>query len=312
RVVDSTFSDISSAAIQIGSNTAADARPRHPGAVTRDNTVSGNDITNTGRDYVDAAGIYLGFTRHSIVTHNHIAHVPWSGIAVGWGWGLLDKGSFPGLPGSHSGEWGPYRTDNVNGDSIVSHNLIEYFIENRWDGGAVYTTGQQGRSAAHGLVIEANVARDKRPDGGGNTFYTDGGSRYVTVARNLSYDNPIGVVDLGPAPATGDPLPYPAAPSLGNGQPYGSDAGGCTTFGDITYRGNSWQQPPFAESVAGYNARYQSLLGLAPYSADGFFDVCPYKNTHGTSYPTNLRFAHNHVIDPAALPSSILEAAGPL
>ena len=32
----------------------------------------------------------------------------------------------------------------------------------------------------------------------GNTFYTDGGSRYVTLFENVSFDNPQGVTDFGP------------------------------------------------------------------------------------------------------------------
>src|SRR5680860_1809130 len=87
----------------------------------------------------------------------------------------------------------------------------------------------------NGLRVEANVAYGKRPKAGGNTFYTDGGSRYITVRGNVSYDNPIGETDFGPPPRSGDPLPYSKGPSEVDGLAYGSDSGGCVTYGDIAY-----------------------------------------------------------------------------
>jgi hypothetical protein len=275
-IVGNRFEDISSAAIQLGGVTRVDARPAHPGQATLDNVISNNLISGTGREYQDAAGIYVGFTTRSVVEHNDIADVPWAGIAIGWGWGLLDPGEFPGLPSAVSGQWGIYRKPTTSQGNRIVDNRIRGFLEVLWDGGAIYTQGQQGLSAGAGELIAGNVASGKRAHAGGNTFYTDGGSRYVTLERNVSLDNRPGVTDFGPC-GLSDSLAY-----CGVHIPYGSDRGGCRPYGDLVYRQNYWQYP-------------------TPY-----FSACPYP-----PYPVNIVDEGNKVIQgPGSVPHSILDAAG--
>jgi hypothetical protein len=280
------FRDISSAAIQLGGISIADHHPDIPEQVTSDNLISDNLVLRTGRDYVDAAGIFIGFTTRTTVSHNTIVDVPWSGIAMGWGWGLLDPGSFPGLPGARSGEWGTYDTPTTSRGNQILRNRIEDFLNVLWDGGAIYTVGQQGTSMSSGTLIAGNVASGKRPAAGGNTFYTDGGSRYVTLKNNVSFDDPQGFMDLGPCPNPLDPLPYSGLPCLVNGIPYGADTGGCRTYGDLRYVENYW-------------------------ISQDFFTICPYTDDDGVSYPTNLRYQRNHLIqDERDVPKELLRAAG--
>tara|TARA_R110002049_G_scaffold10787_7_gene52393 strand:- start:2492 stop:4657 length:2166 start_codon:yes stop_codon:yes gene_type:complete len=278
------FTDISSAAIQLGGVGELDARPQAESQFTQDNTIEDNIIEDVGREFVDAAGIYIGFTRRTLISHNTISNVPWSGIAVGWGWGLLDPGMYPGLPGARRGEWGTYHTPTQNSGNRILNNRIEGFLSQVWDGGAIYTTGQQGSSMDDALLIEGNVAHTKRSAAGGNTFYTDGGSRYVVLRNNASYDNPIGSMNFGPAAKLDDPLPYPTYALL-NIIPYGNETGGCRTYGDIAYEGN--------------------------YLADlTFFSVCPFIE-NGISYPVNLTYQNNHIIQhESEIPETLLNGAG--
>ena len=283
-ITDNLFQDISAAAVQLGGVSTIDHHPVHPHQVTSDNVISNNFIREIGQEFVDAAGIYIGFTRRTLISHNTISDVPWAGIAMGWGWGLLDPEMFPGLPNAHRGEWGTFSTPTTNSGNRILNNLIQGFLKVVWDGGAIYTTGQQGTSMNDALLIEGNVAYGKRPAGGGNIFYTDGGSRYIILKNNVSYDNPPGVMDFGPPSDKNDPLPYPPY-SLLNNTPYGLDSGGCVAYGDIHFVGNYW-------------------LNLQ------FFNVCPYSED-GVSYPTNLTYIDNHVIQGAAdVPGWILNAAG--
>lgn len=225
------FTDISSSAIELGAATAMDSHPTNPGYILNNNLITNNLIDTVAVEYVDAAGIFVGFTQKTTIIHNTIVNVPWSGIAIGWGWGLLDVGSFPGLLHAASGEWGPIDSPTPNLGCQILQNKIVNFINVLWDGGAIYTTGQQGPSLSQGLLIEGNVAYGKRPDGGSNTFYTDGGSRYIQLQSNASYNNPIGVTFYGPEPNPNDPFlaEYPLY-YLQNGAPYGSDSGGCVTY----------------------------------------------------------------------------------
>jgi len=305
------FTDISSAALTLGAVTIKDAHPSKQGYVVEDNLVTNNLIRDVANEYVDAAGIFVGFTSKTTISHNTIVDVPWSGIAVGWGWGLLDVGSFPGLPNASVGEWGTFKKPTPNRESAILYNEISDFINILWDGGAIYTSGQQGPSLSKGLLIKGNVAFGKRPSGGGNTIYTDGGSRYIKVEQNASYDNPIGITFVGSPPQIGDPFffQYPLY-YLENNVPFGSDSGGCVTYGDIKYVENYWLEVPILENEASYNTFYFLLLGFYPYSTFGFFNICPF-TLDGVSYPINLRYKNNHVISSKEdIPHKLLSNAG--
>ncbi len=275
-IVGNRFSDISAAAIQLGGVSVADAHPTSAGLVTRDNVIADNLVRQVGREYQDAAGIFVGFATRTLVAHNDISEVPWSGIAIGWGWGLLDPSGFLGLPGAVRGQWGTYATPTTSSDNRIIDNRVSDFLSAMWDGGAIYTVGQQGATARDGELIAGNVASGKRPLAGGNVFYTDGGSRYVTLESNVSLDDAPGVTDFGPCGLTDSLI------GCGLSIPYGSDRGGCRHYGDLTWRDNYWQFP-------------------APY-----FSACPYP-----PYPIALVDTDNHVISGwAQVPRSILTAAG--
>ncbi len=286
RILRNHFHDIASSAIQIGGIWELDHHPPTPDHLTADNLAEQNRIERTGLDYVDSAAIFIRFTARSLIRNNTITHVPWSGIALGWGWGLLDPGAFPGLPGATPNLWKTYTSPTAQRENKILNNRIENFLQVVWDGGAIYTTGFQGQSASTGTLIAGNVALNKRPSGGGNTFYTDGGSRHLTLMHNVSFNNPIGQMNFGPFPNLLAPLPYSGIPSLLNGIPYGKDTGGCRTFGDIHYIGNYWLH-------------------------HDFFSVCPYTCPCGISYPVRLSYRNNTIIDSLnQVPDFILRNAG--
>ncbi|MEO8752606.1 MAG: right-handed parallel beta-helix repeat-containing protein [Casimicrobiaceae bacterium] len=287
-VIDNRFEDISSAGIQLGGVAKEDHHPDHPQQVTRDNEISNNLVRRIGRDYFDAAGIMVGFTTRSLISHNDISYTPWAGIAIGWGWGLLDPGTFLGLSGATVGMWGLYETPTTSRGNRILHNRIHHFLMELWDGGAIYSLGQQGTGADDGELIAGNVAYAKRPAAGGNIFYTDGGSRFVTLFENVSFDNPVGVSDFGPC---GLPSEL-ALCKLGIGAgcsslplcflvvPYGSDIGGCIPHGDLNYLSNYWK-------------------------SSAFYGIC------STTYPVRVVYANNHIIgDIFDVPTRILRAAG--
>ena len=239
-----------------------------PAHKTSDNLVSNNIISFTGQDYYDSAAIFVGFTTGTVITHNTISHTPWSGIAIGWGWGLFNEGGFPGLPNAVPGMWGTYTTPTVASRNEISSNEIDHFLEQLWDGGAIYTNGAQGRNFADGLLIKLNVAQYKRPQAGSNIFYTDGGSRYVTLRRNVSLNDPVGTVRFGPCFTGSSITPL----CLGTGTiPYGADIGGCLPFGDLTYIENY-----FADTLNFFGPQICQNDYIPPYPVDlTFVDNIP-------------------------------------
>jgi len=282
EIVDNTFSDISSAAIQLGGIAQEDHHPDFPSQLTRDNRIANNLIEYAGQEFYDAPGIYIGFTTRSTVEHNEIMHVPWAGIAIGWGWGLLDPGGFPGLPNAEFYEWGVWDTPSAAQGNQIIHNKFQYFLEKMWDAGAIYTTGFQGTSVDDGQLIAYNVAMDKREKAGGNTYYTDGGSRYVTVRENVSLNNPQGFVDFGPCLKDSS---FPVLCLTTDVVTYGTDMGGCVPYGDLVFQGNY-----FRDHL-------------------DFFDICTNDNVPDSPY--DMSFIDNVQVSSAdEVPQSILDAAG--
>lgn len=276
------FSDISSAGIQLGGVGAQDHHPASSAELTLDNTIANNLIEYTGREFYDAAGIYIGFTTRSLVEHNDIQHVPWAGIAIGWGWGLLDPGGFAGLPKATPYEWGIYTTPSAARQNRIVHNHIQYYLEKLWDGGAIYSTGFQGTSLENGQLIAWNVAEHKRARAGGNIFYTDGGSRYITLLENVSLDNPGGYMDFGPCLKGSS---FEILCLLTDVVPYGEDMGGCVPFGDLVFEGNYLRNPV------------------------DFYDIC--SNEYFPDAPTNISYINNREVSSSSeVPAAILDAAG--
>jgi hypothetical protein len=223
-VTGNRFDDISAAAIQFGGVDVVDHHPSRPGEVTRDNRITGNTITRTSQEFFDAPAIFLGYTTRSTVSHNTLSDLPYTGISIGWGWGMTDPGRFPGCTGCPYQDWKTYTTPTTSLGNRVTDNTVTGFLQVLYDGGGIYSLGQQGTSLADGEVISGNVVSGKAEGHGGNAIYTDGGSRYVTLTGNAMFDNPLGLDGPG-------------------GQPYGHDWGGCRPFGDIVWAGNFWQNP---------------------------------------------------------------------
>lgn len=276
RVVRNTFSGISSCAITVGgaswcrvdasidplkpqskwvidsdqriTTLGTDAFPSDPRAAVRDNAILQNTITGTGEDYVDASGIFVGFARNTRIQNNLISDTSWSGMQIGWGWGLVDSPRFPGQPNSTVGSWLPVDlgVPTALGGTRVIGNVITGSVRDVYDGGAIYTCGAQGRGWADATVIRGNELRAKRPLAGSNVIYTDGGTRWVIVEGNLQYDNKQGQFWMGADFSIFDGLNVNASSVYGffpliNGIPYGSEIGGCIPAGNIRYRDNLWE-----------------------------------------------------------------------
>ena len=223
-VANSRFTDISAAAIQLGGVDVVDHHPSHPGQVTRDNRITNNTVTKAAQEFFDAAAIFVGYTTRTTIAHNTLSNLPYTGISIGWGWGMTDPGRFPGCTGCPFEDWKIYTTPTTSQGNQILDNQVSDYLQVLYDGGGIYSLGQQGTSPSNGELIAGNVIFGKAAIHGGNALYTDGGSRYITLRGNAAFDNPLGVDGPG-------------------GQPYGHDWGGCRPFGDITWFGNWWQHP---------------------------------------------------------------------
>src|SRR5581483_9794689 len=109
----------------------------------------------------------------SLITHNQLDDLPYTGISAGWG-GWLDKVGKPPEP-------------NFSHDNVISYNLIFNFMQTVSDGGGIYTQGQTGPSLAHGEKVIGNVVHDQL--NWSFALHSDDGARYITYGGNVLYND---------------------------------------------------------------------------------------------------------------------------
>ena len=127
----------------------------------RFNVVDDNLIRRCGRVNAEGCGIVLTHAADTLVTHNEITDLFYTGISVGWTWGY----------------YGSYAQRNE-----ISFNRITNIGQHRMaDMGGVYTLG-----ASYGTVVTNNVITDVDSSSyGGWGMYNDEGSEGIYWANNL-------------------------------------------------------------------------------------------------------------------------------
>jgi hypothetical protein len=132
--------------------------------ICRRNIIRNNFIQFAGQDYADACGIAIGYARETLVEHNEIADLPYTGISMGWGW---------------------YRDENVMRDNTIQYNEIHHVVKLLADGGGIYTLSRQPNS-----LIKANYIHDIRQspwvvghESGG--IFMDEGSGGIALENNV-------------------------------------------------------------------------------------------------------------------------------
>jgi len=171
------FHDISGTAIQIGDVLKDDHHPDDPRAVVRNNAVRNCVIHGCCVEYKGGVGIFVGYTDTTVIAHNEIFDLPYSGVSVGWGWGEEDAGG--GSPNYHQ----PfrYKTPTPARGNRVEYNHIHHVMRERNDGGGIYTLSNQP-----GTIIRGNHIHDNKGSPGG--IYLDEGSGFIEVTGNCVYE----------------------------------------------------------------------------------------------------------------------------
>lgn len=158
-----SFYDVSGTAIQLGRYDTFNVTDEQ--MQERGNELSFNTITTVAAEYHGNAGISIGYSRDSVVSHNTISNITYSGISIGWGW---------------SREVDTYAQNNT-----VSYNRIDGFklqepSASLGDGGGIYALGPQQNS-----TMQFNWVSNMGSGRGGGAFYPDEGSAYWTISDNV-------------------------------------------------------------------------------------------------------------------------------
>ncbi len=157
-----SFTDISGNGIQISSVANPNASQSR---INRNDTFNDNYIDHVCVEFTAGVGIFIGYASHILLTHNEISNVPYSAISLGWGWGSEDT-----LP-------------SVDTGNIISDNYTHDVMQQRIDGGCIYTLGPQPRG-----VISGNFClRDENVYG---AIYLDQGTTGIAVNSNVIEQSP--------------------------------------------------------------------------------------------------------------------------
>lgn len=142
--------------------------------IPRNNRITNNYVHACGVDYYGGVGIYIAFTDGTVVSHNLLHDLPYTGISVGMMWGANPA---------------PL---TVCRNNVIEYNHIYDVMKKQGDGAGIYTLGAQP-----GTVIRGNVIHDVRgrspftlsaPHAG---LYFDSGSSEMLVEANTVYGLPL-------------------------------------------------------------------------------------------------------------------------
>ncbi len=164
------FYDISSSAIHVGdANTEDDTKY---GKLTKEAniknvTVSDNYIHHIARDYWSASAIGVTWANNTIITHNEIAYIPYTGLHIGMGWEWKADATVPDL------------TIDITNNYIHDAFCYGYI----YDGAPIYTNGLTGGTEANPNEISGNYIEGVGP--GAASIYNDEGSTYYYVHDNV-------------------------------------------------------------------------------------------------------------------------------
>ena len=171
------FHDISGTAVQGGDVLKNDHHPDDQRMIVKNNAVVDNYIHDVCVEYNGGVGIFVGYTDGSVIGHNEICNLPYSGVSAGWGWGEEDAG------GGNPRYYQPFKYDTPTPakNNRIELNHIHHVMQQLNDGGGVYTLGNQP-----GSIIRGNHIHHAK--GGPGGIYLDEGSGFIEVTGNVVYN----------------------------------------------------------------------------------------------------------------------------
>ncbi|MFJ2442909.1 right-handed parallel beta-helix repeat-containing protein [Streptomyces sp. NPDC087658] len=157
------------------------ADAHHPGdsrMVNRSITISDNVMRDLALDYRDMTAVLVTYATDVTVSHNEISHLPYTGIAIGYGWGTNDPGGSQDYVNRGLYDFQPrYTTPTTLKNLKVTGNHLHDVMGQMDDGACVYTL-----SDAPGTRIDRNYCADNNGHYG---IYHDEGSRGYTDSNNV-------------------------------------------------------------------------------------------------------------------------------
>ncbi|MFF5139239.1 DUF1349 domain-containing protein [Streptomyces sp. NPDC013157] len=157
----------------------ADAHHPSDSRMTNQNiTLSNNVIHDVALDYRDMSAILATYVNGATVSHNEVYNLPYSGLTIGYGWGVNDPGGSQDYVNRGLYDYQPiYSPPTTAANNHITDNYIHDVMQQMNDGGCLYTL-----SASPGSTFERNYCHTNNNYYG---FYHDEGSRNFTDTNNV-------------------------------------------------------------------------------------------------------------------------------
>ncbi len=136
-----------------------------PEQVSRNNKISHSLIEDCGKQFYGAVGIWGGLVANTMIDHNEIRDLPYSGISVGWMW---------------NGTPTPCR------ENMIHANHIHHIMKILSDGGGIYCLGLQPNSQITDNLIHDVTINTGRAESNG--MFLDEGITDLLVENNIVYN----------------------------------------------------------------------------------------------------------------------------
>jgi hypothetical protein len=169
RIEGCAIEDVSGNGVMIGEDSARRVDgdvwwKKAPDQVASKNVITRCRIERCGQQFFGAVAVWVGIAAENEISHNLIAHHPYTGVSVGW-------------------IWNP--TPSPAAGNVVADNHIHTVMQVLSDGGGIYTLGRQPgskflRNVIHDVPLNAGRAES-------NGMFLDEGTDQTLIAGNTIY-----------------------------------------------------------------------------------------------------------------------------
>jgi hypothetical protein len=170
KIYHNTIQNIDGNGISIGD---LDSNPVDPQDITSGATVYNNLIDNVGQQYKSSVGVLQMYANTSVIKHNEILNLPYSGMNIGWGWDDITK--------------------NINYGTVIENNKVHDVLKVLRDGSGIYHNSMDGGTkTSYNYVYNLGIGNQSAApgDAGINGIYYDNGSTFKEATFNVIQSSP--------------------------------------------------------------------------------------------------------------------------